>query len=84
MILSRVLISAWGVVNSGVFFMRFHCTLPIACASLALNNTLAILSPSVEVNCRPSYRSKCDGVRDVIKVNGQAAIPVTFCWGWIC
>jgi len=20
---------------------------------------------------------------DVIKVNGQASIPVTFCWGWI-
>ena len=21
----------WGVVNSGVFFMRFHCTVPITC-----------------------------------------------------
>jgi len=20
---------------------------------------------------------------DVIKVNGQASIPLTFCWGWI-
>ena len=68
----------WGVVNSGVFFMRFHCTVPIACF-ISPKQHSCYMSHVVDL---PIIANVME-LSDVIKVNGQASIPVTFCWGWI-